>query len=117
MEERNISISISENNHWHFPTPNGGQWPIENIIAPHTLYRKHRQSLKNEKLLYLEQLIRYDKIITWKDYTKYTKSTNKGKISTWYTLIKNRTSNALQDIIHTSWQPFSLYQNNSKFKK
>ena len=64
MAECNITFKISPNNKWSPPLIYGFEWPIENIIAPNTLYKKHRTALKKENLLYLEQLIDRNKLVT-----------------------------------------------------
>ena len=96
MAERKISIKGEYTQYWTPSIMLGGNWPIENIIAPHELYKKHRASLKREKIHYLDHLIKQDKtntskLITWSEYKKRYRPTNKGKTPEWFKLIEKRT--------------------------
>ena len=114
MSDFGISIIGSPNKYWTSTINREGKWPLENILAPNTLYKYIKKSLKKENLLYLDQLIYNDKLITWSNYTTHTRSTNKGKIPTWFKLIEERTINKQREIINTNW---ILTTPNPPFKK
>ena len=108
MTDYKIKIIGSPNKYWSPALVKGGNWPIENILAPDTLYKFNKKFLKKENLLYLDQLLRYNKLVTWSKYTTHTRSTNKGKIPIWFKLIEERTINSKREIINTQWiQPTS----------
>jgi len=109
MSERDIAFKITPNNHWKPSLTTGYKWPLENILAPHSLYKKHRKALIKENLLYLEQLLKQNgKLVTWQEYKKYTRTTNKGKTPNWFLSIEIRTTDKTRNIINTEWQLYPI---------
>ncbi|CAG8703361.1 5215_t:CDS:1, partial [Ambispora gerdemannii] len=103
---RNINIISTTNKYWSPSLCTGGEWLIENIIAPHNLYKAVRKALKSENLLFIDQLLKYNnKMVTWKEYKQYTCMTNKGKKPIWFQIIEDRTINQERKVINNQWSP------------